>query len=155
MGGGDTLKMMTIWRKIGVNKILLKAAKRGIVLAGISAGSICWFKNGNSDSRKFKNKNAKLIKVSGLNLINVLNCPHYDVELERKSILKQMMKKTPGVAIALDNCCAMKIVGNKYQIISSKSSAQAYRVYWHKGKYVEETIKKEKNLRLLEPLLIK
>ena len=93
VGGGNTLKMMKIWRKTGVDKILKEAYKKGIILSGISAGSICWFKWGNSDSKKFNNSEANLIRVSGLNLINALHCPHYDIEKDRKSGLKNMMKK--------------------------------------------------------------
>ncbi|MCA9460353.1 MAG: Type 1 glutamine amidotransferase-like domain-containing protein, partial [Nanoarchaeota archaeon] len=50
IGGGNTLMMMKLWRKLGIDKLLLKAYKKGIVLSGLSAGSICWFKYGTSDS---------------------------------------------------------------------------------------------------------
>ena len=66
-----------------------------------------------------------------------------------------MMKKTSGVAIALDNCCAVEIIDNKYRIISSKPSANAYKVYWKTDKYYEEIIKKEKVLNSLDSLLKK
>ena len=155
VGGGNTLKMMNIWRKLGLDEILFKAAERGIILSGLSAGSICWFKYGNSDSRKFKNKNAGLIKVSGLGMINALNCPHYDFEPERKADLKKMMQKTPGVALALDNCCALEVVDSKYKIISSKPIANAYKVYWKSGEYKKELIKKERYFKPLNLLLDK
>lgn len=76
VGGANTLKMMTLWRKIGVDNILKKAHKKGVVLSGLSAGSICWFNCGNSDSRKFTSGSNKLIKVTGLGLIDALHCPH-------------------------------------------------------------------------------
>ncbi len=155
VGGGDTLKMMKIWRKNGVDKILKEAYKKGIVLSGLSAGSICWFKWGNSDSRRFTNSNADLIKVSGLDLINALHCPHYDFEKDRRADLKKMMKKTSGIAIAIDNCCAIEIINDKYRIIDSKSSANAYKVYWKANKYHEEKIKKEKGFKLISDLLRK
>jgi len=155
VGGGNTLNMMKAWRKTGVDKILKQAHKKGIVLSGLSAGSICWFKYGSSDSRKSINPKADLIKVSGLGLINALHCPHYDFEKDRKPDLKKMMKKTLGVAIAIDNCCAIEIMDDKYKIISSKLSADAHKVYWKANKYHEEVIKKEKELRLLKDLLRK
>ena len=153
IGGGNTLKMMKIWRKNDVDKILKEAYKKGIVLSGLSAGSICWFKWGNSDSRKFTNPSADLIKVSGLGLINALHCPHYDFEKERKTDLKKMMRKTSGVAIAIENCCAIEVIDGKYRIISSKPSANAYKVYWKMKKYYEEIIKKEKVLKPINDLL--
>lgn len=155
VGGGNTLKMMGVWRKNGIDKILIEAHKQGIIMSGISAGSICWFKYGISDSKRFINPKADLIKVGGLNLINALHCPHYDFEPGRKKDLKRMMEKTSGIAIALDNCCALEVIDNKYKIISSKKSANAYKVYWQKNKYYEEIIKKENDLKPLQKLLIK
>lgn len=155
VGGGNTLKMMQIWRKLGVDKILIKAYQKGVVMSGVSAGSICWFKYGNSDSRKFVNSNAGLIKVTGLGLINALHCPHYDSEAYRKVDLEKMMKKTSGIAIALDNCCALEVLDDKYRIISSKKTANAYKVYWKANKYYKEVIKKEKDLKPLSQLLSK
>ena len=155
VGGGNTLKMMKVWRKYGVDEILKQAYERNIVLSGLSAGSICWFRWGNSDSRKFTNSKADLIKVSGLNLINALHCPHYDFEKDRKADLKKMMRKTAGVSIAIDNCCAIEIIDNKYRIISSKNSANAYKVYWKANKYYEEVIRKEKEFKDLKDLLKK
>lgn len=155
VGGGNTLKMMRIWRKTGVDKILIKAYRKGVVMSGLSAGSICWFKYGNSDSRKFTNPNANLIKVKGLGLINALHCPHYDLETYRKADLKKMMRKTPGVAIAIDNCCALEIIDDKYRIIASKKTANAYKIYWKANKYYKELVQKENDLKPLRSLLSK
>ncbi|RJQ17091.1 peptidase E [Candidatus Woesearchaeota archaeon] len=141
VGGGNTLKMVKLWRKKGVDALLKKAYKKNIVLSGVSAGAICWFKYGNSDSRKFKNPKADLIKVKGLNLFPLLFCPHYDAEKGRVQSLKNMMKKG-GVAIALDNCCAIEIIENRYKIIASKKSAHAYKVYWKTGTYHHEILQK-------------
>lgn len=155
VGGGNTFKMMKIWKNCGVDKVLREAYQKGIVLSGVSAGSICWFRWGNSDSRRFANPNADLIKVSGLGLINALHCPHYDFEKDRKFDLKKMMRKTSGVAIAIDNCCAIEVIDDKYRIISSKTSANAYKIYWKANKYHQEKIKKEKEFRSLKELLKK
>lgn len=155
VGGGNVIKMMKVWKKLGVDKILKQAYQKGIVLSGLSAGSICWFKYGNSDSLKFNSHNTGHTKVSGLGLINTLHCPHYDTEKERKPSLKKMMKKASGVAIAIDNCCAIEVMDDKYRIIDSKLRANAYKVYWKGGKYHEELIKKEKDFKLLKDLLKK
>lgn len=155
VGGGNTLKMMSVWRRTGFDKILKQAYKKGIILSGVSAGSVCWFRYGNSDSRKFNNPDADYIKISGLGLINALHCPHYDYEKNRKAGLKKMMKKTPGVAIAVDNCCAIEVIDDKYRIISSRPRANAYKVYWKGNKFYEEIIMKEKKLRPLNNLLFR
>ena len=156
VGGGNTLKMMTIWRKLGVDNILRKAYNKGIVLSGVSAGAICWFKYGNSDSRKFSSGSNQLIKVKGLNIVDALLCPHYDVEIHRQTDLKRMMKSTPNiVSIALDNCCALEIIDNTYRIITSKPTAKAYKIYWRRGEFFKEEIQITKNLQNLDLLLSK
>ena len=156
VGGGNTLKMMTLWRKMGVDNILRKAHKKGIVLSGLSAGSICWFKCGNSDSRKFTSGSNKLIKVTGLGLINALHCPHYDAEEHHQSDLKRMMKTTSKiVSIALENCCAIEVIDNKFRIIKSKPNAKAHKIFWKGGKYFKEDILSKKEFEDLDMLLNK
>ena len=155
VGGGNTSRMMRVWRKAGVDIALNQAYRNGKVLSGISAGAICWFRWGNSDSRKFSSPDEGLIRVSGLGLIKALFCPHYDVEKDRKPSLKILMKKVPGIAIAVDNCCAIEIIDDRYRIISSKHSANAYRVYWSNGSYYEEIIEKKEKFEPLSALLKK
>jgi len=156
VGGGNTLKMMSCWKKLGVDKILKVAYKnKKIVLSGLSAGAICWFKYGCSDSLRMVDDTASLIRINGLNFIPALFCPHYDVEEDRKICLKKIMKKTSGIAIAVDNCCAIEIINEQYRIISSKDTANAYKVYWKNGKYFENTILKCKEFNSLKTLLRK
>lgn len=142
VGGGNTLQMMNKWNVLGVGKELHKAHKKGTVLSGLSAGAICWFSYGNSNSRKYTSGTNKLIKVSGLGLVDILYCPHYDTEKRRKADLKRMMKKTSRVvAIACEECTALEIVDEQFRIIKSKSSAKAYRIFWKNNKYVREELK--------------
>ena len=153
VGGGNTLRMMNLWRQLGVDKCLDKARKRGAVLCGLSAGSICWFRQGNSDSRKFKDEtNKTLIKVTGLNYADVLMCPHYDVEKHRQPALKAMMKTTPGVAVALENCAALHIKDDKYRILASKKYKKAYLIYWQHGEYVKQALKPSDKFKPLSEL---
>ncbi len=60
VGGGNTLYMMRVWRRLGVDQLLRAAYHDGIVLAGISAGAICWFASGHSDSMSFYNQRLKI-----------------------------------------------------------------------------------------------
>ena len=152
VGGGNTLKMLKIWRKTGTDRILRKAYERGIILSGVSAGAICWFRYGSSDSRKFSRKRGKLIRVRGLGFVNATCCPHYDMEKGRKPHVKAMMRKTPGVALTFDNCSAIEIVNYEFRILSSKKNANAYKVYWEKGKFRHESIEKSKEFLPLEIL---
>ena len=142
VGGGNTLKMMTLWRRMDVDKMFAEAGKNGTLLTGLSAGAICWFKAGLSDSRSFKSSGHtwNYINVHGLNIKNILLCPHYDVELQRQPALKKSLEGTKKVAIAVDNCAALEIKDDKFRVLSSKKGAKAHKAYWQKGKYFVDDI---------------
>lgn len=154
VGGGNTKFMIEKWKECNLDNVLKEAHNKGVVLSGVSAGSICWFKYENSDSLRFEDGSTQMIKVEGLNIINALHCPHYDKEENRKESLKQMMKETKDVVgIALDNCAALEVVDNKYRIISSKDSANGYKVYWRDSQYHEDLIEKDTDYKGIIELL--
>jgi len=158
VGGGNTLRMMKLWRKLGIDKILIKAYHQGIILSGISAGAICWFKFGNSDSRRFKNPNAPLIKVRGLGIFNALLCPHYhskEYDKDRRTSLKEMMEKTAEVALAIDDFCACVFIDDTYKVITSKNHAATYKVYWRHSTFHHEKIQSKNELIEIRNLLSK
>jgi dipeptidase E len=140
VGGGNTMRMLRIWRKLGVDAVLRQAWDQGVVLSGLSAGAICWFRYGSSDSRKFSDPAAGLMRISALGFVNLSLSPHYDVEEDRKSGLQDMMLRTPGVAIALDNCSAIEITDDRFRVLTSRPNAKAYRAYWSRGVYHEEVL---------------
>jgi len=145
VGGGNTLQMMRIWRRLGVGKLLIAAYKKGTVLAGISAGSICWFDSGHSDSMSFYNPGQwKYINVKGLGLIPGINCPHYNGKtrgVPRRINCQDLIRKTGGMGIAIDNNCAIEFRdGRAFKVLVSKPRAKAYRVFKREGKVVEEQI---------------
>lgn len=150
VGGGNTLKMMRLWRRLGINKLLKAAYHKGIVLCGISAGSICWFESGHSDSISFYNpKKWKYINVRGLGFIKGIHCPHYNSEtigIKRKKNFQDMIKKIGGFGIAIDNNCAIEFLDDKYKVITAKSYARAYKVYKTNGGVVSEKIEQKSEL---------
>ena len=155
VGGWNTLKMMTLWRKLWVDKILEKALKKDIVLCWLSAGSICWFSYGNSDSRKFTSNSNQLIKVTGLGFIKALHCPHYNSEIHRQEDLKRMMRKNPLVSIAIEDNCAIQVQDKSYRIITSEKWAKAYKIYWKNNQYFKEEIEQKSDFLPIESLLKK
>ncbi len=154
VGGGNTLNMMRFWKKRGVDVLLKNAAERGTVLSGVSAGAICWFTYGNSDSRKTKNPEADYIRVRGLGLIPLYGCPHYNTEAERQSSMKNILAHG-GIAIGLDNCAALEIRNDTYRIISSKPGADGYKCFWKKGAYFVEKLPKDGDFSPLKNLFVK
>ena len=88
VGGGNTANMLAIWRVHGVDTILREAWDRGVVLAGLSAGAICWFSHGVTDS--FGTDLAPL--EGGLGLVEGSFCPHYDGEALRRPRFHELVR---------------------------------------------------------------
>ncbi len=129
VGGGNTAYMMEVWEQYAVDKALIRAYKSGKVLSGLSAGSICWFIAGYSDSEFIEGiENPKHKWVNGLGIIPYLHCPHYD-ELERKDF-DEFYSGQVADAIAIENQVA--IVWDDYEInvIKSNPLKNAYRLSW-------------------------
>lgn len=96
VGGGSTLNMMAIWKAQGIDTVLRKAYEKGIVMAGGSAGSLCWFSGGFTDSRP---KHLSLVQCLGL--LKGSHCPHYHSEPARKPLYEQAIlsgQLQPGYA---------------------------------------------------------
>lgn len=86
VGGGNTLNMMAIWKVQGIDVALRKAYEKGIILAGGSAGSLCWFTAGSTDSRP-----KELTIVEGLGILNFSHSPHYLEESGRRPLYHQLI----------------------------------------------------------------
>jgi dipeptidase E len=125
VGGGNTANMLAIWRVHGVDAILREAWERGIVLAGISAGSICWFEAGVTDSF-----GEELAPLRCLGFLTGSNCPHYDSELQRRPTFRRLVdggELPPG--LAADDCVGLHFVGNELvEAVGSRREAGAFRV---------------------------
>ncbi len=96
VGGGNTLNMIAIWKAQGIDTVLREAYNKGIILAGGSAGSLCWFQGGYSDSRP-----VALSIVDGLGFLPFSHCPHYHSEPTRKPLYVAALlagKLQPGYA---------------------------------------------------------
>ncbi|MBU0637044.1 peptidase E [Patescibacteria group bacterium] len=157
VGGGNTMKMFEVWKKNGVEKILKKAWEKGIIISGLSAGAVCWFEYFSSDSKKFINgkENFEMIKLGGLGWLPMSYCPHFDTEKKRKPHLRTMMKDVDGMAIAVENCCAIVIKDDEFRIINSKKGANAYKAFWLSGKYYVKKLNISKKFKPINDLLLK
>lgn len=127
--GGNTLKMLKLWKKVWLIPLLEQALKKNIILSGLSAGGICWLHGGMSDSRQFTNKNAGFIIVKGLDFAPVYFCPHFDRDIKRKDHLNDFIKKTYKKWIVLEEWTAFLVKNKERKILQSKPHATAYLVY--------------------------
>jgi dipeptidase E len=125
VGGGNTKSMLAVWREWQLPKILRQAWNAGTVLAGVSAGAICWFEMGVTDSWA-----ERLAPLPCLGWLPNTCCPHYDGEKERKpSVHRFVAKGLVPETLALDDGAAAHFVGRKLaRIVTSRASAGAYRI---------------------------
>lgn len=157
VGGGNTLAMMRLWRRLGVDRLLRAAYEQGIVLAGISAGAICWFESGHSDSMSFYDPQRwEYIRVKGLGLVRGIHCPHYNGRtrgVPRRKDFQEMIGKTGGIGIAIENNCAIEFLdGRWYRVIGSRPNARAYRVRKRGGVVAAEEIPRQDEWARIEEL---
>lgn len=147
VGGGNTLNMLGIWKAQGIDTLLIKAYDRGIVLSGGSAGSICWFQNGISDSRP-----VNLSIVDGLGLLPYSNCPHYSQE-SRKELYHQMLMEQKMVSgYACDELSGILFKNGKVvDIVSQSDKDNSYFVSAENGE-IKATLMKPRILLMKNAL---
>jgi len=139
VGGGNTKNLLVLWKEWGLDIIIRKAWEEGILLAGISAGSICWFEEGVTDSY-----GDGLESIKCLGLLKGSNCPHYDGEVDRRPSYHELIasRKIQG-GIATDDGVAIHYIGQEIKkIVSSRVSSKAYRVSYD-DKLVETELETE------------
>lgn len=134
VGGGSTANLLAIWRPHGLDRTMRTAWNAGVVLAGISAGAICWFEDGITDS--FGGGFRALGR--GLGFLRGGCCPHYDAEAARRPILHRILRRGFVATLALDDGAAAHFAGTRLQeIVSSRPKARAFRVASSRGKVIE------------------
>jgi peptidase E len=137
VGGGNTLNMIAIWKAQGIDKVLQKALAKGIILAGGSAGSLCWFDNGTTDSRP-----SELSVVEGLGFLPFSHCPHYHSEEYRRPLYFANIEKgifKPGYAMDDKSGIIFKN-GKVFKVLSMSETENSYFVSMKDGKVVEEKL---------------
>lgn len=138
--GGNTLNQQAIWKAQGIDAILRQAWDRGIVLGGASAGSLCWFEEGTTDSRP-----KDLSKVECLGLLKGSHSPHYDAEPGRRPLYQKLISSgqmKPGYAC--DNDAGIYFEDNLVKrVVSTRPTAKVYYVSAEGGKAIEKVMEPE------------
>jgi dipeptidase E len=137
VSGGNTLFAVSRWRRLGIDGLLRDAWKNGTIVCGGSAGAICWFDGGHSDSLDpstvlhlksdltDEEKAAwNYVRISGLGLVPALCCPHHDQiqsnGVPRADDFDKMLLRNPGeVGICIDNNAAFVVEGNRWRALST------------------------------------
>ena len=116
IGGGNTLFMLDVWRKTGFLDMLLDAYNRGVIIAGLSAGAICWFEQMYTDSVE-----GSLYQIEqGLGILKGIMSPHYDNREEFNDIVKDF-----PLAYAVENNSAI-VFENEILVKSLSSGGDSY-----------------------------
>src|SRR6266705_5065566 len=125
VSGGNTANMLAIWRVHGFDQILREAWEAGIVLTGWSAGMICWFEAGVTDSFGPELSGMR----DGLGFLPGSACPHYDGEELRRPVYTDLVANGFPPGIALDDAAAAHYVGTELvEVVVSRPEARGYAV---------------------------
>ena len=125
VSGGNTANALAIWRVHGFDAILREAWEAGIVLAGWSAGMICWFEAGVTDSFGPQLDGMR----DGLGFLPGSACPHYDGEGERRPVYTRLVREGFPSGLAADDCVALRFDGTELaETVTSRDGSRAYRV---------------------------
>jgi dipeptidase E len=133
VGGGNVVSMLGVWRAHGLDDVLREAWRRGVVLCGPSAGSLCWFDEALSAFH------GPPRRVRGLGLLPYSNCVHYDAEPARHAEYHSLVSEGMLPGFAVDDGVALHFADTELrQVVSSRPDGRAYHVR-QVGKEIVET----------------
>ncbi len=141
VGGGNTRNLLVLWKEWGLDTIMRQAWESGIVLSGISAGSLCWFEEGVTDSIPLT-----LSPLKCLGFLKGSNCVHYDGEAKRRPFYTQFVKtKQLGPGLAAEDGVGLHFVDRTlHKVVASQPNKKAYRLSLNpNGEVLEEPITPE------------
>ena len=137
VGGGNTKSMLSVWKEWGLDIILKKAYIEGTIMSGVSAGAICWFEKGITDSWA-----DKLNVMECLSFTRGNCCPHYDEEADRKPSLSNFINENLlSDCYAIDGGCALHVKNEEsYKAVSFMDGKNSFLVKKENGEIKEELL---------------
>jgi dipeptidase E len=123
VGGGSVVSLLGVWRAHGIDSILREAWEAGVVLCGLSAGSLCWFEEAVSGFH------GPPRRVEGLGLLPYSNCVHYEPTSERRFAYHQLLRDGMRSGYAAEDSAALHFVGRELsRVVASRPTARGYRL---------------------------
>jgi dipeptidase E len=123
VGGGSVVSLLGVWRAHGIDEILREAWEAGVVLCGLSAGSLCWF------SEAVTNFHGDPRRIEGLGLLPFSNCVHYQQESERRLAYHEMIRAGMRPGYAAEDGAALHFTGTELtRVVASRKAARGYRL---------------------------
>jgi dipeptidase E len=145
VGGGNTKSMLAVWREWGLDVILKEAYDKGVIMSGVSAGAICWFEQGITDSWSHD-----LAIMDCLGFVNGTCCPHYDEEPNRRPFVSRALKnKSIDSCISIEGFNALHFVDDspKYSV-AFKDNNDTYNVVLKNGEVSEDQIDRVEKIKV-------
>jgi len=137
VGGGSVANLCAVWRVHGLDAVFREAWERGVVLSGASAGAICWFVGGTTDSF---GRDLRLF-TDGLALLPYSYCPHYDTEEQRRPTYRRLVADgSLPAGWATDDGVALHFVDDELaDVVSERKEAYAWHVEGGRGSAAAES----------------
>ena len=139
IGGGDTIKLLEEVKKFQLEKYLKKALENNCVIVGISAGAILLSKEGLSDSYILRGESNHYKMINGLELSNIIICPHFENNSKKEDELKEILKKEKKEIYALENNTALIIKNNRIAPFKTNNK-KIYYCFYKNNKYNKKEI---------------
>ena len=138
VGGGNTKSMLAVWKEWNLQNILKIGYEKGIIMSGVSAGAICWFDQGITDS--FSDK---LEIINCLGIVKGIACPHYDEEKEREPFVNKVIKsKRIDSCICIEGNCALHIKNDfNYESINFGNKKKCLKISKENNELIKESFK--------------
>jgi peptidase E len=140
VGGGNTVNLLAVWRAQGLDRVLPEVLAAGTILCGVSAGALCWFQRGITDSYSPDLKPL----TNGLGLLPGAFSPHFDSDPRRPHLWPAFVARHGGPAVAAEDGVALHYVdGRIVRAVTSRPNARAYRYEVVDGEVRQEVITPE------------
>lgn len=155
VGGGSVLSLLGVWRAHGIDSIVREAWERGVILCGVSAGSLCWFAEGVTAFH------GQAQPFTGLGLLPWSNTVHYQAEHGRGDEFRRMLLGGMAPGFAAEDGTALHFHGEKlHRVVTSRSDARAFRMRCTSGRVARKPLRatylggEEQPRRVAQPSIV-
>ena len=136
VGGGSVISLLGVWRAHGLDVVLREAWESGVVLCGVSAGSLCWFAEG------ITGFHGPPERFHGLGLLGFSNTVHYDAELGREDAYRSALRDGMRSGYAAGDGTALHFAGGRLvRAVSSRPEARAFRMRCVRGRVIRSALR--------------
>jgi peptidase E len=123
VGGGSVISLLGVWRAHGIDEILREAWEAGVILCGLSAGSLCWF------AEAVTGFHGAPKRVEGLGLLPFSNCVHYEPRSKRRLAYHEFLREGMAPGYAAEDGAALHFTGTELtRVVASRPEARGYRL---------------------------